>query len=290
MLEKIILENLIVKEHTEYTFTKEGYILDQNCTWDEWYDFSDFIKKLSSLKNVITSRWLDEMDKVIEDDQKESILEIHYSIEGEKYKYILNILQGTIILESIRIKDGYAFCRLSEEPEFFINEECFTKEGLEKFKGFLPYHNLVFQYSIPGQKLYDELQKIIYYDLWRETKIGYYMDSFESAFGESYSKIINKAIQDLGFGDDYISVDRKTGGMISKTHPGITIEFEVLGSGLKHLCKLVPLLYVSKKYGYSLICPFFDMSLDPFRGEALWKWYTKDLKGQIITRLQNVRR
>ena len=47
-------------------------------------------------------------------------------------------------------------------------------------------------------------------------------------FGESYSKIINKAIQDLGFGDDYISVDRKTGGMISKTHPGITVEFEVL--------------------------------------------------------------
>jgi hypothetical protein len=46
MLEKIVLENLIVKEHTEYTFTKEGYVLDQNCTWDEWYDFSDFIKKL----------------------------------------------------------------------------------------------------------------------------------------------------------------------------------------------------------------------------------------------------
>lgn len=291
MITKITLDNICTKgERREIDFSNPRVIIENlKENYDEWCRIPEIIEVVRLMKRIFSISFNINTDFLKRADQsKESMVELEMVLEGNIYKYSTVYYERELVMENLLRNGALIFSRLKDDPDFALDSSYLRDDEYYTLKEIFNLYTI--KCFNPGMELINEVTNTIIVDDW--TGIGRvdFLNKFKRQFPELYYKeIIDRMIQDFGFGDEYKEID-KTG--LCLIHNRFKTEMSVLtaGSGFNWLCIIVPLMVASKKYELPLMSSVpLDCSLHPILGEKLMRWFLKNNPNYPICRLQNIK-
>ena len=300
MIRKIKTENLISEgEHIINLLPQPMSMVigPTRDNYDEWYGTGEDIKLINHLLYCYTKEYGWDPTEVLKYKRVEDeYTSIEFIIElEEKMYYYQNVFYGNILFsESLKTEDGFVFMRDQENPEFIVSE------GLKKQKFYDSYIRSVGNFrTIVGTLFTEEGAKLLHdlrgtiidvdkplvdsFGRFIGNDLSYYIEEYNRLFEIDTKSLLLKMMESFGF-DEYTGITKDNSYLIKDGK--YKMEMGLVGTGLKNLIRIFPLMYVARKEGRLIVIKDLDNGLHVKLTQALLDWFNKG-KGRLVTRLGN---
>lgn len=237
----------------------------------------------------------------IKNKKDSALLEIGLEIGGKNYKYHINFYEGKLFIESLMEDGRFVYFRdvindmEREDNEFEPSDLLYLKywKGLSlpnlnnetcKQIGKVLKENIL---TVPRPTDLSCPNSYEYYDNDITTNLAVIIQYYNHRFGIDTRAILTNMLQVLGF-DDFDSVTSAGRFRMSKGEH-LEMDYSMVGTGLKRLCILYPLLWVAREKGYTVIIPHLDNGIHVLVTQYLLEWFCSEGTDgrQLLTKVGN---